>query len=322
MNELLLIEFFTSQAYIKNLKEKQIFTEALNLVNKIAVDLIQNPDLKKLSIIRNQNLKKVLNKKIFYHETNPKKNIFDIVDKLSLKIPTILIAPESDRIAIKLTEYLGRKTKLLNSSLKSIKVFSSKFLTINELIKNNIPCLNIKNLNQVNTNEIISKPIYGAGSENIRIFNKKNFKLMKGFIYQEFYNGDPGSFSMLCLKKKFKVISCNLHIMKKDKFKISQIGSIIGGMEAYRSELEKLAEKIISKFDNLYGYIGVDVIRNKNQIKVVEINCRFTSTYIGLKNAYGDKAIKLISDFYVKEHINQEINLKLLKKKKIIFYEK
>ena len=30
--------------------------------------------------------------------------------------------------------------------------------------------------------------------------------------------------------------------------------------------------------------------------KVVEINCRFTSTYIGLKNAYGDKAIKISCD--------------------------
>ena len=139
MNELLLIEFFTSQANIKNLKEKQIFTEALNLANRISIDLVHNSNLKRLIIIRNQNLKKVLDKKIFYYETNPKKTMFNIVDKFSSKIPTILIAPESDRIAIKLAEYLGRKTKLLNSSFNSTRIFSSKSLTVNELIKKIFP---------------------------------------------------------------------------------------------------------------------------------------------------------------------------------------
>ena len=46
----------------------------------------------------------------------------------------------------------------------------------------------------------ISKPIFGAGSEMIHILKKKNFEENKGFVYQEYYQGEKASFSMLCFK--------------------------------------------------------------------------------------------------------------------------
>ena len=63
MNELFIVEFFTSQSSIDYTKEKEIFNEALKLVDKICLDFSENTQIRKLHVIRNTNLKKIKLKK-------------------------------------------------------------------------------------------------------------------------------------------------------------------------------------------------------------------------------------------------------------------
>ena len=60
----------------------------------------------------------------------------------------------------------------------------------------------------------ISKPEYGAGSDNVVLHKNKNHKIKKSFIFQKFYPGKKGSFLMLCKNGKNKVICCNEQIVK------------------------------------------------------------------------------------------------------------
>ena len=86
----------------------------------------------------------------------------------------------------------------------------------------------------------ISKPIFGAGSENIKI-TSSDTKKNGGIIFQKYHNGEAGSFIMLCKKKGMLLLSCNKHILDIKKKTISQTGTIIGGLEQHRKIINNLA---------------------------------------------------------------------------------
>ena len=319
MNELLIVEFFTSQSSINYTKEKKIFNEALKLVDKICLDFSENRQISKLHIIRNINLKKIKLKKIKYYNTTEGKDLNFFLKIFPKDIPTILIAPESDKISIDLYRNLRKELNLQHSKLNSLKIFSSKLKTAKKLASLNIPTIECKDLKKITKIPIISKPIYGAGSEMISILKKNNFKIDKGFVYQEYYPGKKASFSMLCFKGKCKLISCNSQIVSIDNNQIHQIGSIVGGMEKHRKVFKELANKISKNFKDLYGLIGVDIVKNKEIWRIVEINTRFTSSFIGLKSSYGDDVINLISNFYIDKKKNLESEIKLIRQAKVFF---
>ena len=124
---------------------------------------------------------------------------------------------------------------------------------------------------------------------------------------------------MLCFKGKCKLISCNSQIVSIDNNQIHQIGSIVGGMEKHRKVFKELANKISKNFKDLYGLIGVDIVKNKEIWRIVEINTRFTSSFIGLKSSYGDDVINLISNFYIDKKKNLESEIKLIRQAKVFF---
>ena len=123
---------------------------------------------------------------------------------------------------------------------------------------------------------------------------------------------------MICKKKNFKIISCNLQIIKLSEKSVNQVGLIYGGLEKWRSEIQCLGKQICKNYNGLFGYIGVDVVLDKKIWKIIEINPRLTSSLVGLERTYGNEAIKEVIDFYVFKKLKQSsINLK--KKKKILF---
>ena len=319
MNELFIVEFFTSQSSIDYTKEKKIFNEALKLVNKICLDFSENSQIRKLHVIRNTNLKKIKLKKIKYYNTTEGKDLDSFLKTFPKDIPTILLAPESGKISIDLYINLRKELNLQHSKLNSIRTFSSKLKTSKKLASLNIPTVECKDFGKINKIPFISKPIFGAGSEMIHILKKKKISENKGFVYQEYYQGEKASFSMLCFKGKCKLISCNSQILLIDDKQIHQIGSIVGGMEKYRNVFKELANKISKNFKDLYGLIGVDLVKNKKGWRIIEINTRFTSSFIGLKSAYGKNVINLISNFYIDKKKSLDAEIKLIRQVKVIF---
>ena len=92
-------------------------------------------------------------------------------------------------------------------------------------------------------------------------------------------------------------------------------------MESQKNEIYEIGKKICKHFPNLFGYIGVDIVKVKNEWRVIEVNPRFTSSYIGLEQAYGKRIINKINDFYINKKFDDKI-YKLKKKLKFIFDEK
>ena len=123
---------------------------------------------------------------------------------------------------------------------------------------------------------------------------------------------------MLCKKKGMLLLSCNKHILDIKKKTISQTGTIIGGLEQHRKIINNLAIKLKRCFPGLFGYIGVDILMIKGRWKILEVNTRFTSSFVGLEKAYGYSALRKITNLYLNEKIDKKID-KLLKQKRIKF---
>ena len=68
---------------------------------------------------------------------------------------------------------------------------------------------------------------------------------------------------MLCYKKDFQIICCNEQLLEFKNNKIYQFGLIIGGLESYRKQIYELGKEICNYFPNLFGYIGVDIVKEK-----------------------------------------------------------
>ncbi len=304
MKNLILIEYFTSQSTFDLNKDKEIFREALNMTNSIIKNFIQIDQIKNLIVIRNENLKIIKSKKIQYFFTNKNLSYIDILDDFKINDEVILIAPEIQKISLKIYSNLRKKFVVLGSDLKCMQTFSSKIKTLQTLKELKLPVVEFNQTLSSSEGLFIIKPDYGAGSNDIILTNKVNVsKIKRSSILQKFYKGKKGSFLMLCKNGTSKVISCNEQIIKINKKKIKQIGCIMGGLEDHRKEIEILAREITNKFKGLFGLIGVDIVREKKKWLILEINSRFTSSYCGLEHSYSSKTIKEITNFYIKKKI-------------------
>ena len=307
MSNIILLEHFTSQSNINLFKDREILKEALNISNSIIKNFINNHQVKKIFVIRNEKFKAGNSEKIKILYTNPKTKYIDILKKLKTCNKVLIIAPETKKLSIKLHSSIPKKFDVMSSKKTILKTFASKTETINILRQLNIPTVNFYKSKTHSKEEVIIKPNYGAGSDKIFI-RKNNFLNMgKNYIVQRFYKGTKGSFLMLCKSGESKVICCNKQILEHTSNKIRQIGCVMGGLEDHRHEIEALANKLCKNFRGLFGLIGVDIVREGGKWLILEVNSRFTSSYCGLDKSYDSKILKEITEFYINRKLKKSI---------------
>ncbi len=311
MSDIILIEYFTSRAVIK-LENKKIFSEASTLVKSIIESFTLNKKLGKIYVIQNSKFNIKKNKKVIPIFTNRRISLVSILKKLP-EIPVILIAPETKKISINLQIKISKFVKLKNSNLETMQLLSSKYETISFLKNTNISHVGIAKGNE---KAFVVKKNYSTGSETTKL--SKDYKSKSSEIIQPFYSGVKGSFSMLCLKKKFILISCNKQIVKINRNGIKQIGIIVGGLEGDRKELECLAKDIFLSIKGLFGMIGVDIIKYNGMWHVLEINPRFTSSFNGVLDCYGEQTVEQITNLYLDKEL--KFNKPTLRKTKKIYF--
>jgi tyramine---L-glutamate ligase len=65
-------------------------------------------------------------------------------------------------------------------------------------------------------------------------------------------------------------------------------------MKDHRVAFESVATKIAQTLPDLAGYVGIDVLVQGEEVIVVEINPRLTTSYVGLTSAIGVNPAELI----------------------------
>ena len=333
MKNLIIFEYFT--AYPTDYKNinKSVLSEGINMINKLADILSKNKINTKVYVLRNKKLQTLNKKNIYYLFTDKEKDWLKIIqrfDKKKTKI--ILIAPEFDNLLYQTAKRIYEfGFELLNSDLKSLQIFSSKLETSKYLRLRKIPYIeNLKfeeciSNNRNNNKTLVLKPSLSAGSEKIFIVKDKfslveiDKKINYSYIIQKYYKNHLGSFSMLCKNGNNILLTCNKHIIKIEKNEIKQIGSEFGKYENFRNEFQKLADQISNNFKGLYGFIGIDVVRDNKVWKILEINTRLTSSFVHTNKSYSYDLYKVIKMFYLRDILKSEFIPRLVNIKKVIF---
>ena len=222
-----------------------------------------------------------------------------------------MIAPETDGILQKLTQMASLQGKLLlGCGLDSIKICSDKMATYLALDAANIACIPTHTYQDWQASHWIwlAKPNDGAGCSDTVCFNnpddlkdwiEHNHK-QYSHVIQAFQPGDAGSISCVMQHGRAHLLSCNSQIIDINNHKLSYTGGIVNGMRDYWPQFEFLANKIAQLLPDLAGYVGIDVIVDDDEIIVVEINPRLTTSYIALRESIGANPAELIINTLIK----------------------
>ena len=220
---------------------------------------------------------------------SPSDCIDDILYDLFTEVDAVWpIVPETQDILEKVSrQVLGAGKILLNSPPSAVSIVASKKRTAKRL--------SIHGISVIPTySELekfvqwpglwIAKPDDGVGCEGIQIFETLTDALREApqKIYQPYLPGSDVSLSMICNNGMAQLLSVNRqHIVRTgDTLVLTHCVSnaITGDCEKYHD----LANNITQAIPDLWGYVGVDLLINGKDVKVVEINPRLTSSYAGV----------------------------------------
>jgi tyramine---L-glutamate ligase len=226
-----------------------------------------------------------------------------------------LIAPETDGLLHYLTQMATLQGKLiLGCGPESIKITSEKMLTciaLEEAGISTIPTYTFDNWPKSHW-IWLAKPNDGAGCSDTAWFNnaddlqdwiEQNGKQLTHVI-QAYQPGEPASISCVIKDGKAHLLSCNKQIIEINNHMVSYKGSVINGMREYWPQFEFVANQVAKMFPDLAGYVGIDVIVDGEEIYVVEINPRLTTSYVGLCKAIGANPAELIINTLTSSHFN------------------
>ena len=160
--------------------------------------------------------------------------------------------------------------------------------------------------------KLIIKPLMGVDCEDIVIIENiedltldldKIFTPGSRVIVQEYVDGVDISVSLLSDGKKAIPISLNQQFVELKNDKGTYLGGKIPFESKYQDEAFEIATNAVEAIDGLKGFVGVDLLINNDEkdiysVYLLEINSRFTTPYVGLKQIsninIGDTIIKLI----------------------------
>ncbi len=145
--------------------------------------------------------------------------------------------------------------------------------------------------------KIIIKPLMGVDCEDIVVIEDiddltldldKIFTPGSRVIVQEFIEGTDVSVSLISDGETALPISLNEQFVELKNDKGTYLGGKLPFENKYKDEAFEIAKKAVEAIDGLKGFVGVDLIINADEkdvysVYLLEINSRFTTPYVGLK---------------------------------------
>ena len=306
---ILIFEYITGGGLVGEVLPASLVAEGELMLNAIARDFSEISDVQ-VNVLRDYRLNNC-EPKITDYVVTEKYGHAEIIKEIESDIDALLIvAPESGSLLAKLCkEYSHREFLLLNSSTESIELASNKLNTYKHLAKFNIaqiPTYEIKNIKLIEAENIIVKPKDGAGCENVYLINKENkidaridMGTKNDYIVQPYVQGRHASLSLLCWDGECRILSANIQNITVNNECLELDGCLVNTLQ--RDIFINFSADLIKSFKGLRGYVGVDVVITEDQILLVEINPRLTTSYAGLKAACGLNPAKLILETFLNQ---------------------
>ncbi len=288
-------EFITAGGFVNQILPEKLAKEGDMMLQSVLNDL-QKIDTLHATVTRDSRLDSLsdVDELILIEDD---KNPFDIWEECFHKADIcLIIAPETNNILYRLHELAEKNDcEILGCDLDSIKLTSSKILCLEMLRDFELftPRTAILEKNNSLTFPFVLKPDDGVGCENCFFIETEsqlsntldnNFEVAT-WINQEYLKGINASVSILSYKGEFKILSIN-----EQEIEINQnqffLRSIVVNKYFYLYEKIKTEiEKILTAIPGLSGIIGIDCVFSENDIYILEINPRLTTSYCGLSKS-------------------------------------
>ncbi len=242
----------------------------------------------------------------------------------------LVIAPESDEILENYSSIIERKTVLLAPSPLAVN-FASNKLKVNSLAENlgiKIPPTVVVNRNDdfdkilksIKTlgSPLVVKPVFGCGCEGLSFIKNFDIKIIKKavkkafnsskkirseIIVQKWIEGVPSSVSLI--SNGLRSIPVCLNHQNIDISEDSSIVSYSGGhcplIHEKKKEVFKISQKLLSKIKGIRGYTGIDFVLTDDDIFLMEINPRITTSFLGQYGLLGHNLTQMILDAALKQ---------------------
>ncbi|MBQ2652036.1 MAG: ATP-grasp domain-containing protein [Methanobrevibacter sp.] len=173
--------------------------------------------------------------------------------------------------------------------------------------------------------KIIIKPLMGVDCEDIVVIEDideltldldRIFTPGSRVIVQEFIEGTDVSVSLISDGKTAIPISLNEQFVELKDDKGTYVGGKLPFENKYKDEAFEIAKKAVEAIDGLKGFVGVDLIINADEkdlysVYLLEINSRFTTPYVGLKEIANFNIGKSIVDLIDGELKIEDIDISL-----------
>jgi predicted ATP-grasp superfamily ATP-dependent carboligase len=143
----------------------------------------------------------------------------------------------------------------------------------------------------------------GLGCEDIRIIEDAlHWEEFNGhdhsgdWVIQPLLDGESLSLCGLFAQGKARLLSVNRQHIQQLGNTFTLNGCSVNVIRDENGIFSGLIRQIAAAIPELWGYNGVDLIRNTEGIHVLEINPRLTSSYAGLRSALGVNPAQLVID--------------------------
>ena len=231
-----------------------------------------------------------------------------------------VIAPESDHVLLRLAELAdATQAQWIGAELDAIEIASNKHQMARVLSEAKLPVIPTffyDDWEAIGESAWVVKPNDGAGCESTYVLNSvqavqdwfaTDLQRKHTHIIQPYLAGLPASISVLGLKDKVVVLSCNLQSIRLHDGQLSYIGGIVNGASEHWLSLSALANQIKTVLPGLMGYFGIDVLLNnatEHNLTIVEINPRLTTSYVYLNEAMGCNPAHLVMHAMLDESVD------------------
>jgi len=199
----------------------------------------------------------------------------DLINSYDYFLP---ICPESDLI---LYDYIKKINPYVNnmtiSSPKTILATSDKLLLKNICNKYNISHAD-SYVSKSKQPLYIIKDRFGCGCNNVRVTNNKNLKTSSNRIIENYIPGDSYSVNLYISDRGYEILTINQQIINRYNNVLKLEAINVNIYPYFRNSLFKFIDEILEAVPGLKGFIGFDFIYDKEDLFLIDINPRYTTS--------------------------------------------
>ena len=212
------------------------------------------------------------------------------------------IAPETGGILESICRTVEQAGKaLFTTPAAGVRLAASKHATIQRLQAHGVPVVPTERLESGNAALLpfsppcVIKPDDGVGCEGAWIVrsraewdeNHEQFAAGTNWIAQPLIAGESLSLSALFSRGHAVLWTINRQHIVEEGHGFRLAGCGVNAMDDSDRNFAELARRVATAVPELWGYAGIDLIRNEAGLHILEINPRLTSSYAGLRSALG-----------------------------------